>query len=359
MRKYGKAWAYDFTRIVQDRLRSWGFNTAGAYSSLPIVYQKRMPYIQCIRSSRGAPKPPAGAWNSPNLGGGILWDVFRGDFDGADPGPQMGGGASDEWCIGYILDVQGRGEQPVDLGKDDISYALGTLRQAYDPAVKVCAKTVFLDDLKAKYPAIAMLNAVWGTSYASWDALLASRDTPDVKKAQDDLAAFTAKAFDTWFSKAAWGHRLFVGKGLYMGPLLEPANTSAAIAAAKHCSVLCYRLNWNSPAEFKLPDGLDSPVIIAEFGFAALDRGMLAGNLPDQAARAAAYKQFMLDALKHPQIVGCHWSRFRDYPATGRARDEANYNAGFVDAADTPYAEMIQAAREIGKTMYRTRLEAK
>ena len=67
----------------------------------------------------------------------------------------------------------------------------------------------------------------------------------------------------------------------------------------------------------------------------------------------------MQAALRHPQIVGCHWSRYRDHPASGRARDEANYNAGFVDIADTPYAEMVQAAREIGKTMYRIRLEAK
>jgi len=146
---------------------------------------------------------------------------------------------------------------------------------------------------------------------------------------------------------------------LRLGMLLDGASPATVAAAAKHCDVLCFRLNRTSPADFKLPDGIDKPVIIAEFGFSALDRGMLAGDLPDQAARAAAYKEYMIGALKNPQIVGCHWSQYRDYPASGRARDEANYNAGFVDIADTPYDEMIQAAREVGKTMYKERLEAK
>ena len=32
--------------------------------------------------------------------------------------------------------------------------------------------------------------------------------------------------------------------------------------------------------------------------------------------------------------------------------DGENYQIGFVDAADTPYAETIKAAREIGAKMY-------
>ena len=131
-------------------------------------------------------------------------------------------------------------------------------------------------------------------------------------------------------------------------------------AALKYCDAVDCRLTWPSPAGFKLPPGAeDKPVLVGEFGFSALDRGMLAGTLPDQPTRAAAYKEFMKAALNHPQIVGCTWWKFGDFHTTGRGRDSANYNAGFVDIADTPYAEMVQAAREVGKTMYKTRLETK
>jgi agarase len=99
--------------------------------------------------------------------------------------------------------------------------------------------------------------------------------------------------------------------------------------------------------------------MIGQFRFAGVDRGLLSGGVPDQAARAAAHKEFMRGALNNPQIVGCTWWKFTDFPLTGRARDSANYNSGFVDIVDTPYPEMVAAAREIGKTMYKTRMDAK
>ena len=42
---------------------------------------------------------------------------------------------------------------------------------------------------------------------------------------------------------------------------------------------------------------------------------------------------------------------------TGRVYDEENYQIGFVDIADTPYRETIEASREVGKVLYRIRLD--
>jgi hypothetical protein len=75
----------------------------------------------------------------------------------------------------------------------------------------------------------------------------------------------------------------------------------------------------------------------------------------DQAERAAAYKSYVEGALKHPQFVGCHWFEYQDEPLTGRVYDEENYQIGFVDVADTPYAETVAAAREVGARMYSLR----
>jgi hypothetical protein len=36
-----------------------------------------------------------------------------------------------------------------------------------------------------------------------------------------------------------------------------------------------------------------------------------------------------------------------------RTYDEENYQIGFVDVADTPYAETIAASREVGCNLYR------
>jgi hypothetical protein len=76
-------------------------------------------------------------------------------------------------------------------------------------------------------------------------------------------------------------------------------------------------------------------------------------ELPDQPARAQAYRDYVAGALHHPQFVGCHWFQYRDEPVTGRVMDEENYQIGFVDVADTPYAETIAASREVGYHLYK------
>ena len=93
----------------------------------------------------------------------------------------------------------------------------------------------------------------------------------------------------------------------------------------------------------------------------ALDRGVFHTGLvavSSQDERAEAYKDYVRSVLRDPQFVGCHWFMYRDESNTGRPLDEENYQIGFIDIADTPYAETIRAAREIGAGMYEYRLKA-
>ena len=53
--------------------------------------------------------------------------------------------------------------------------------------------------------------------------------------------------------------------------------------------------------------------------------------------------------------MGTHWFQWKDEPTTGRVYDEENYQIGFVDVADTPYPETIDASREIGRRLYEVR----
>ncbi|MFQ6097081.1 MAG: agarase, partial [Armatimonadota bacterium] len=95
-----------------------------------------------------------------------------------------------------------------------------------------------------------------------------------------------------------------------------------------------------------------------EFHFGALDRGMFHTGLvgvKDQAQRASAYKRYVQGVLDHPNFVGCHWFKYRDECTTGRPLDGENYQIGFVDIVDTPYAETVEACREVGYTMYERR----
>ena len=53
--------------------------------------------------------------------------------------------------------------------------------------------------------------------------------------------------------------------------------------------------------------------------------------------------------------MGTHWFQYMDEATTGRPYDEENYQIGLVDSCDTPYAETIEAVREVGYRMYAVR----
>jgi len=103
------------------------------------------------------------------------------------------------------------------------------------------------------------------------------------------------------------------------------------------------------------------PIIIGEFHFGALDRGLFHHGLKraaDQQDRADKYAEYVRGAIRNPYIVGTHWFQYQDQATTGRG-DGENYQIGFVDIADTPYPETIAASRDIGRTMYEYRLKNK
>ena len=145
---------------------------------------------------------------------------------------------------------------------------------------------------------------------------------------------------------------------LYLGCRFAGVNDTVAKVSGDYCDVVTYNIYRRSVAEFHFPGG-DKPMLVGEFHFGALDRGLFhPGLVPteDQEARARAYGDFVLGVARHPQFVGVHWFQWMDQPLTGRALDGENYQIGFVDVADTPYPEMVRESRKVAETLYKTRM---
>lgn len=340
-RKYGADWRNTYAEVIHLRLRSWGLNTIANWSDSAVFLMRRTPYTDNL-SSGGTKKIEGseGYW-------GKFPDVFDPSFSNSLYRAMAGKrntSANDPWCIGYFSDNE------MSWG-DETSLALAALRSPPDQA----AKRELIADLKAKYVDIEKLNAVWGTTHASWDALLENRNAPDEWKARADLTAFYTRAAETYFRTVRDAIKTVAPNQLYLGCRFAWVNDLADLAAGKYCDVISYNLYKRSVADFKNPSS-DKPLIIGEFHFGALDRGMFhTGLVPveNQAARAESYREYVLGALRHPQFVGTHWFQYMDEPTTGRVYDEENYQIGFVDIADTPYAETIAASREVARQLYR------
>ena len=343
VRKYGDGWREQFVDSSHRRLRSWGMNTIANWSDDRVYLAHKTPYVVSVNF-----------WSKPLAGSTGYWGQFADVFDPSfrdglrkAMAKEKGRSAGDPWCFGYFVSNE------LGWGDED-SLALAALASPSDQP----AKQAFLEDLKAKYRTIDGLNRIWGTSHASWQAFLENRQTPDKKKACDDLTTFTTRFAEQYFRLCREAVKEAAPHNLYLGCRFAWVNDRVVRASAKFCDVVSYNLYRDTVESFRLPQGVDMPVVIGEFHFGALDRGMFHTGLrpvDNQAERGAAYLRYVRGALNNPCLVGTHWFQFMDQATTGRG-DGENYQIGFVDVCDTPYPETIRACRQVGYSLYKTRL---
>jgi hypothetical protein len=346
-RKYGAGWKLKSAEVAHLRLRSWGMNTIGNWSSSDVFTMRKTPYVAGLyyQDQTKMIEGSEGYW-------GKFPDVFDPSFAESlhsRMAEEVGHAAGDPWCLGYFVDNE------MAWG-DETSLSIGVLLSPADQA----AKKVFITDLKAKYVTIDQLNQAWGTSYQSWDALLNAREAPDKQKAHDDLTAFYTRIAEQYFRTIKATIKKVAPNQLYLGCRFAWTNPLAIRAAAKYCDVLSFNLYMRSISEAPIPADITGPILIGEFHFGATDRGSFhPGLVPvkGQKERSRSYEDYVHGVLKDPRFIGCHWFQYYDEPTTGRGFDGENYNVGLVDVADTPYPEMVDAIREVGYTMYDYRMK--
>lgn len=337
-RKYGENYYETFADLAHKRLRSWGMNTIANSSDKKICLMDRTPYTDRFELKS---KPIAGSHDG--------WWPFRDPFDPsfradvrrlmAEHNAEM----NDPWCFGFFVDNELSWGSPTDL-------AAWTLESPADQAAKI----EFRDRMKAKYRTIETLNAKWEAQYTDWDAFLTVCKRPGAG-ATEDLTAFTLVIANAYFKNIRDEFKASAPNKLYMGCRFAGRGPEFAVrVAAEHCDLVSYNIYARHLDDFKLPGGIDKPVIIGEFHFGALDRGLFHPGLiklENQEERGRVYVQYVTSALRHPHVVGVHWHQFGDQATTGRF-DGENFQVGLVDCCDTPYPETIAGIREVGYNLY-------
>jgi len=340
-RKYGEGWYETFADLAHVRLRSWGLNTIANSSDKHICLMDRTPYTDRFELKS---KPIEGSHDG--------WWPFRDPFDPsfrADVRRQMIAHKQemdDPWCFGFFVDNELSWGGPTDL-------AVWTLASPAEQA----AKSEFQKRMRTKYETVEKLNAKWGSGYTNWEAFLTGTQRPGAG-ANDDLTEFTLAIADAYFKNIREEFKTAAPNKLYMGCRFAGRGPEFALkVGAKYCDIVSFNIYARSIDDFKLPEGIDKPVMIGEFHFGALDRGLFHPGLiqvADQAERGKTYTGYVTSALRHPQVIGVHWHQFGDQATTGRF-DGENFQVGFVDCCDTPYPETIAGIREVGYRMYEIR----
>lgn len=336
-RKYGENWRQIYADMSHKRLKSWGLNTIANSSDRSICLMRRTPYVDRIELKSPELESSVGVW----------WkfrDPFHPEFKTSLHKQllERKDELDDPWCVGFFIDNE------IDWGE---SYTLGewTLQC---PATQPAKKEMVMM-LKNKYKDIAVLNSTWGTSYLSWDDLLMSKHKPTAKS-YEDCTGFSVIMTEAYFENVSSEFKKVAPDKLYMGCRFARSNENVLRIGAKYCDVISYNIYKMNLNGFTLPEGIDKPVMIGEFHFGALDRGMFHPGLvktANQKDRANCYAKYVESALRHPNIIGTHWHQFSDQATTGRF-DGENFQVGFVDICDRPYSETIDKIREVGYKMY-------
>ncbi len=343
VRKYGPDW-YDFTKArAHDRIRAWGLNTIANWSDPAIYGLRRTPYTANFGTRGPVIEGSSGWW-------GKLRDPYAPAFvenarkSAAAEAARTG---ADPWCIGWFVDNE------LSWGHDNRDLARAVLRS---PAEQP-AKLAFRRQLEKKYGAVEKLNAAWGSSYPSWEGFLAATNAVDETKAGSDLEELHRGVVAQYFRTIRDAIKAVAPNRLYLGTRIAWGANVIYEESARYCDVVSVNIYSRRPVR-DLPVGaVDKPMINGEFHFGALDRGMFHTGLVgtrDQDERAQCYRDFLNACLDHPRFVGTHWFQWQDQALTGRG-DGENYQIGFVTVTDTPYPELVQAARDIGSTMYARR----
>ncbi|MFN3165758.1 MAG: hypothetical protein ACE37H_01700 [Phycisphaeraceae bacterium] len=331
-RKYGEGWEDKARDVTHRRLRAWGMNTLGAWSEDALMNDRKTPYTDILHVWHG-PKDIDKTADPFEEGFEARYReaiAKRAELRGRDP-----------WMVGVFVDNE------IHWHDDMIEkvLALGDEQPAY---------RAFVNTLQNKHGSIDALNKAWGINAAGWDALVPGKT--DAWRA--DREALYAQMAERYYRVVKQAMDELLPNHLYLGSRVHTAPPVVLRAMANDVDV--YSANDYGPLAGRggLPADADVPVMISEYHFGTIDRGVTGMSLcpvDGQTARERSFAAYVAAGLIHPNVVGAHWFAYSDHSTVGRPNE--NYQIGMIDITDRPYDGFVAMSRAIGERMYRIRLD--
>lgn len=265
------------------------------------------------------------------------------------------------WCVGIFID----NEKSWGLREGDVPDRYGVILDALSKdASESPAKAAFAQHLKTKYGTIGALNSAWQSELEDWAAFdtgvtfetFSDAHVADLSKMLEMLGEKYFEVVHSTLEEALPNH-------LYMGARMANWGMPDEIikASLKYSDVLSFNIYEQGvqPEHWDFLEEVDLPVTIGEFHIGSnAETGFYNPGIvhaADRADQARMYKDYMRSVLEKPYMVGAHWFQYIDEPITGRAFDGENAQIGFVNVADIPYPEFIEAVKDVTRTMYSDR----
>jgi hypothetical protein len=374
-RAFGTSWRRKWSQLTASRMRRWGFNTAANRTPPDTARDMEMPYVYTLV---GYPSTKA--------------RVFRDFPDVFDPAyrtsaerfaRQLSQFVDDRLLIGYFM-----------RNEPEWAFVRGAnlgLELLQSPE-SLKSRDALVAGLSDRYAGdVSKLNAAWGSDYARFAdllrphvpaALVGEDRAPDRaegtraresagngknahprERVLSDLLDFSRQMIEEYIRIPAEECRRQDPNHLNLGMRYAFVHSPSLFAGSRNFdafSINCYKTNPVERIEHAFA-GSGLPVIVGEFHFGALDRGLVSPGLKpvqSQRARGTAYAEYLRAAARHPACVGAHYFPLNDQPYLGRF-DGENYQIGLVDVCNRPYESMLRKAARANRRIYRTASRAR
>ncbi|HEX3133510.1 MAG TPA: sugar-binding protein, partial [Planctomycetota bacterium] len=355
IRKYG-AWDPDACwDAMIERVRAVGFNSSGAFGGINDgARTKSWPWT---------PMFPLGTWNLGHQITGV-----RGVFDPFDAevpakiaelfAKEVAPQANDPLIIGWFLE----NEQAFE----DLPKVIPGL------SAKQACKRRLVEELKKTHGDIATFNKAWALDAASFEAL---GDLPlpvKTEVARADVHRFTGLLLDTYYQLIRSAFDKVDHNHMLIGNRWQPgtANDEQLVStAAKYLDVISvnyytYGIDRTFTDRIHAWSG-GKPQMWTEFHWGSTAESGPPGrmDLPSQAARGKAYRNYVEGGAATGYVLGIQWFQLIDQPFTGRWFEGLNgegYAVGLFTVTDRPYKDMLAQMAATNRTaLYDVWLNAK
>jgi hypothetical protein len=342
IRAFGKNWWDEWAKITRRRLIQWGFNTIGNWSDAAFIKQAKLPYVWPLD-------------NFPTTKKKIFRDfpdVFSDEYrrNAVSFAQELRAFEGDRYMIGYFL-----------RNEPEWAFIKGLIiaEELLENDSEFVSKDEFIRFLTNRYDGdVQKLNSAWGLQLEGFSDL--KRPIRKASRLSDqsyrDLKAFSRMMIELYVRIPSEEIKKVDPVHLNLGMRYAYLSDDDLLAGCENFDVFsinCYKMNPEDEIN-KIGRATGLPVMIGEYHFGALDRGMTATGLrgvTSQEERGKAYRYYSEHAAANPYCVGAHYFILPDQAALGRA-DGENYQIGVVNVCHKPYEEFVRYLQATHSTIY-------
>jgi hypothetical protein len=344
VRAFGPDWRPRWTELAKGRLKAWRFNTVANWSD-PELSRANPPLPYVIPM----PEYPGTAISLYRDFPDVFADEFR---DSARRWAEhLAGFREDPYLVGYFM----RNEPLWAFGANNLAAEM------LEASPGTATRRELARWLRQKYAGDAAAWAgAWGLGLVSFDDVvsrLVPRAADRSPAAKEDLWAFSKEMVKAYVGIPADECRKVDPHHLNLGMRYAWISSDLLYEAAGSFDVFTlnsYSMVPPAGAIAEIARRTRKPVMIGEFHFGALDRGLPSTGLKgvaSQEERGVAYRRYVEAAAADPNVVGAHYFILNDQEVLGRF-DGENFQIGFVDVCHRPYRELVEAATRTHEGLY-------